>query len=141
MHLSILLCYDHYMSDNQISFLEQSYILALEDETEPLPLGEWFDELIWCPSQCYYRLQHNGLDYILYLRWRWNDPWQAYVVKDAASLDSMNNGQAVWSGDVFEIHHVHFKDMELEQAKDRLIKLFYEFDGNFTQLRLLLPNM
>lgn len=129
------------MSDKQSSFLEQSYFVALEDKPEPLPLGEWFDELVWCPSQCYYRVQHNGLNYILYLRWRWNDPWQAYVVKDAASLDSMNNGQAVWSGDVFEIHHVHFKDMELEQAKDRLIKLFYEFDGNFTQLRLLLPNM
>ena len=108
-----------------------------EDETDPLPDGEWFDELIWSPSQCYYHLQHHGTDYILYLRWRWTNPLQAYVIKNAASLGSMNNGQAVWSGDVFELHYVQYKDIELEQAKDKIISLFYEFDGNFTQLRLL----
>ena len=112
-----------------------------EDETEPLPIGEWFDELIWTPSQCYCHIQHQGVDYILYLRWRWNDPWQAYVVKNAASLSSMNNGEAVWSGDVFQLQQVHLKDIQLELAKDKIISLFYEFDGNFTPLRLLLPNM
>jgi hypothetical protein len=121
------------MSDNLPCFLE--------DETEMLSVGEWFDELIWSPSQCYYHIQHSGVDYILYLRWRWTDPWQAYVIKNAASLSSMNNGQAIWSGDVFEIHHVHFKDVELELAKDKIVSLFYEFDGNFTQLRLLLQNI
>jgi hypothetical protein len=118
-----------------------SYFLELEDETEPLPLEKWFDELMWSPSQCYYHIQHRGLDYILYLRWRWRDPWQAYVVKDADRLSSMNNGQAVWSGDVFEIHHVFLKDVELERAKDKIISLFYEFDGNFIELYLLLQNM
>jgi hypothetical protein len=115
--------------------------LSLENETELLPPGEWFDELVWCPSQCYCRVQHHGVDYILYLRWRWRDPWQAHVVRNADSLDSMNNGQAVWSGDVFEMHHEYFRDVDLELAKDKLIRLFYEFDGNFTPLRLLLPNM
>jgi hypothetical protein len=81
------------------------------------------------------------VDYILYLRWRWTNPWQAYVVKDAANLDSMNNGQAVWSGDVFELHQVRLKNVELDMAKDKLISLFHEFDGHFTPLRLLLPYM
>jgi hypothetical protein len=112
-----------------------------EDETEPLPVGEWFDELTWSPSQCYCRIQHQGVDYILYLRWRWTDPWQAYVIKNAASLSSMNNGQAVWSGDVFELHHVQYKDPELELAKDKFISLFYEFKGNFAELRQLQQNM
>jgi hypothetical protein len=108
-----------------------------EDETESLPIGEWLDELTWSPSQCYCHIQHQGVDYILCLRWRWTDPWQAYVIKNAASLSSMNNGQAVWSGDVFELHRVHYKDVGLELAKDKFISLFYEFDGNFTELRLL----
>ena len=112
-----------------------------EDETEPLPAGEWFNELIWSPSQCYYHLQHQGVDYILYLRWRWTDPWQAYVVRNAASLSDMNNGQAVWSGDVFELNHVQYKDVELALAKDKIISLFHEFDGNFTQLRLTQQNV
>ena len=108
-----------------------------EDETEPLPVGEWFDELNWSPSQCYCHIRHHGVDYILYLRWRWTDPWQAYVIKNADSLGSMNIGQAVWSGDVFELHHVYYKDVELELAKDKMISLFYEFEGNFTELRQL----
>ena len=113
----------------------------LEGETESLSVGEWFDELTWSPSQCYYHLQHRGVDSILYLRWRWTDPWQAYVVKNAASLSSMNKGQVVWSGDVFELHDVHLTNAELERAKEKIIDLFYEFEGNFTELRLLLQNM
>ena len=112
-----------------------------EDETELLPVGEWFDELTWSPSQCYYHIRHNGLDYILYLRWRWTDPWQAYVITNADSLASMNNGQAVWSGDVLEWHDAQYRDTDLELAKDRMIDLFYELDGNFTQLCLLQQTM
>ena len=121
--------------------MSDTSLYSPDDETEPLPLGEWFDELTWSPSQCYCHIRHNEVDYILYLRWRWTNPWQAYVVKNADRLSSMNNGHAVWSGDVFAIHHVHLKNVELDQAKDKLIRLFYEFNGNFTQLRLLLQNM
>ena len=71
------------------------------------------------------------------LRWRWIDPWQAYVIKNADSLSSMNNGQAVWSFDIFEIQHIEYRDVELRQAKAAMIRLFHEYDGNFIQLRLL----
>jgi hypothetical protein len=111
---------------------------VLEEETELLSLEEWFDDLVGSPSQCYYHLQHNGTDYILYLRWRWTNPWQAYVVKNAVSLDAMNEGEVVWSGDVFELHHIYYDDTELGLAKDKIISLFYEFDGNFRELRLIL---
>ena len=111
---------------------------VLEDETEPLPVGEWFDDLTWSPSQCYYHLQHNGIDYILYLRWRWTNPWQAYVVKNAVNLDAMNEEKVVWSGDVFELHHAYYDDIELELAKNKLISLFYEFEGKFRELRQIL---
>ena len=111
-----------------------------EDETEPLPVGEWFDELIWSPSQCYCRIQHHDVDYILYLRWRWTNPWQAYVVKDADSLSAMNNGQAIWSADVFEQNEVQYENVDLNRAKEKILSLFHEFEGNFTQLRLLQQN-
>ena len=121
------------MSDNLPHFTD--------DETEPLPLEEWFDDLTWSPSQCYYRLQHQGVNSILYLRWRWTNPWQAYVIQNADRLSSMNDGVAVWSGDVFEMHRVQFKDVELDEAKEKLIQLFFKFDGNFMKLHMLLPNM
>jgi hypothetical protein len=104
-----------------------------ENEAEPLPIGEWFYELIWCPSQCYYHLQHKGINYILYLRWRWENPWQAHVVTDAASLDDLHKDEAIWSEDVFALCHVQYSDEELELAKEKIISLFYEFNGNFPE--------
>lgn len=104
-----------------------------ENHREPLPIGEWFYELIWCPSQCYYRIQHNGKDYILYLRWRWENPWHGYVIKNVASLDEVHRENAIWSEDIFEIHHVEFTDEELEFAKEKIISLFKEFNGEFPE--------
>ena len=104
-------------------------------------MGEWLDDLTWSPSQCYFYLQHHGVDYILYLRWRWKDPWQGYVIRNAASPDDVNEDLAVWSGDVFELNRIDYPAEELDQAKNRLVSLFYEFDGQFTELRTLLQQM
>ena len=41
----------------------------------------WIEELLWCPSQCYRRIKCNGKVYTLYLRWRWEDPWQFKVAE------------------------------------------------------------
>jgi hypothetical protein len=49
----------------------------------------------------------------------------------------MNRVDVVWSGDVFESHQVQYNDVELERAKDKILSLFYELDGNFTRLPLL----
>lgn len=89
-----------------------------------MPIGEWFDDMIWCPSQCYCRVQRGGKDYILYLRWRWDDPWQAHIVKNAASLADMHIENAEWSEDLFEKGGIYFKDDEVEQAKTKLLELF-----------------
>ena len=45
---------------------------------EPYTFNE---DLIWCPSQIYYFFEDSGQKYVLYLRWRWSDPWTAEVVK------------------------------------------------------------
>ena len=42
----------------------------------------WIEDLIWCPSQCYYYFQNtDGQRYCIYLRWRYRDPWSASLVK------------------------------------------------------------
>ena len=43
--------------------------------------GTWEDDLIWCPSQCYYRFTYKGTSYIIYLRWRHDDPWTAELIE------------------------------------------------------------
>jgi hypothetical protein len=85
---------------------------------------KWFDDLIWCPSQCYGQLHWQGIDYILYLRWRWHDPWQGHIVKNARDSRSMHQPEAVWSKDLFEERDLFFRDEELEQAKAALVEIF-----------------
>jgi hypothetical protein len=107
-----------------------------EDEAKPLPLGEWFYALIMCPSQCYYRIQHKGVDFMLYLRWRHEGPWHAYVIRNAASLEGINKGNPVWSEDIFELYHIEYDEDELDVAKEKIISLFYEFNGDFPKRNL-----
>jgi hypothetical protein len=118
--------------------MSDNLLYSLEFETERLSVGEWLDDLTWSPSQCYYFLQYQGVDYILYLHWRWKDPWQAYVIRNAAGMDAMNQDPAIWSGDVFEMYEVRYSTKELKRAKEKILSLFYEFDGQFPELRLQL---
>lgn len=47
-------------------------------------LGYWIEDLIWCPSQCYYYYFLDPISsqgYCIYLRWRHSDPWTAELIK------------------------------------------------------------
>ena len=46
-------------------------------------LGYWIEDLIWCPSQCYYYFLDpiSSQGYCIYLRWRHSDPWTAELIK------------------------------------------------------------
>jgi hypothetical protein len=112
-----------------------------KDETTPLPTGEWFYELSWYLSQRYYYIQYDGVDYILYLRGRWKHLWQAYVIRNADSLGAINESPAVWSVDIFRLHHIHCNAEDLELAKAIMISLFYEFNGQFPELRTVLRKL
>ena len=39
----------------------------------------WDIDLIWCPSQIYKTFTINNKEYKIYLRWRFDDPWEIYV--------------------------------------------------------------
>jgi hypothetical protein len=39
----------------------------------------WDIDLIWCPSQIYKTFTVNQKEYRIYLRWRFDDPWEVYV--------------------------------------------------------------
>jgi hypothetical protein len=121
--------------------MSDNLLYTLEAEPELLSVGEWFDDLTWSPSQCYYYLQHEGVDFILFLYWRRNDPWQAYVVRNVASMNTMNQDPAVWSGNVFEMYEIRYSAQELERAKEEIVHLFYDNDGQFPELRTLLQEI
>jgi hypothetical protein len=101
----------------------------LERQWAELELGteiEWEDDLIWCPSQRYAPITYNSAHYVLYLRWRWDDPWQGHIIMHARTSDDVSSQQAEWSADVFEMQGVFFRDEELAQAKAALLKIFLE---------------
>jgi hypothetical protein len=39
----------------------------------------WDIDLIWCPSQIYKTFTVNQEEYRIYLRWRFDDPWEVYI--------------------------------------------------------------
>jgi hypothetical protein len=66
------------------------------------------------------------VDYVLYLRWRWQNPWRANIVKNAYSEKSMFDVKAEWSPDIFEQKRLYFIDEEFEQAQEKLIEILME---------------
>lgn len=43
---------------------------------------EWKEELSWCPSQLIRRFKYKGEEYMLYLRWRHENPWTLRIIKE-----------------------------------------------------------
>ena len=39
----------------------------------------WDIDLIWCPSQIYKTFTVNSKKIEIYLRWRFDDPWEVYI--------------------------------------------------------------
>jgi len=47
-----------------------------------LEFKTWIDDTKYpCPAQCYYYFENNGDYYCIYLRWRYEDPWWAWLIK------------------------------------------------------------
>ena len=42
----------------------------------------WDIDLIWCPSQIYKTFMFNDKEYKIYLRWRFDDPWEMRINGD-----------------------------------------------------------
>lgn len=92
---------------------------------DDLKLDQWYCSILWCPSQCYMRVQAaSGFDHILYLRWRWDDPWGGYIVKHASSLPGMHSEYAEWSDDV--LAEYDFAAEDVEGARAKLLEIWKE---------------
>ena len=72
-------------------------------------ISHWKDDLIWCPSQCYFDFEYNNTHWQIYLRWRWSDPWTATLRENP---EEKVNGDTWHSLDI-----PYFIDNELEQCK------------------------
>jgi hypothetical protein len=57
--------------------------------------GEWEDSLIWCPSQCFLNFTIGKKHYVLYLRWRWEDPWTADLIETDETF-ALQGDRVMW---------------------------------------------
>jgi hypothetical protein len=69
-------------------------------------VSEWEDDLCWCPSQCYLRITYLGVNYIIYLRWRHQNPWTAELVQCDENWD-MHSIDLPW---IFIFKGTYFTD-------------------------------
>ena len=78
-----------------------------------IKFNTWIDDLsYYCPAQCYYYFQSQGIYYCIYLRWRWKDPWSASLIK--FKDEELDWDNCVW----FDLKlNNEFKQDELEELK------------------------
>ena len=77
-----------------------------------IQINQWEDDLIWCPSQCYYYFHDkNRALKCLYLRWRHRDPWTAEIIPIDEFGEFGNYDE--WKN----MNPPFFKDSELDKLK------------------------
>lgn len=81
-------------------------------------VSEWKDDLIWCPSECYLQMTFEGRYFLLYLRWRHNDPWDATLIECDGDF-YMHNKKYKWV--ILEVEH--WKDTQIDEIKANAIEV------------------
>ena len=88
-------------------------------------VGEWgpyefHEDLIWCPSQIYYWFMTNEGMKLVYMRWRWQDPWSITIcnVNDPSTPEEWD---FVGSENITDKIGT-FKDSEYEKMEEEVLK-------------------
>ena len=74
-------------------------------------IKSWSEDLIWCPSQIEsnrFRFKNNS--YCVYLRWRWDNPWEATLIK-------MGKAQSLIDGEWSDIEIPFFNDEQYKELE------------------------
>ncbi len=69
-------------------------------------------------------MYHRGVDYILFLYWRGNDPWQGKIIVGVKTIVELQEKGPNRFPDLFAERNLFFSDEELEAAKQALIEIF-----------------
>lgn len=83
-------------------------------------LNEFREDLIWCPSQIYYWFMVGEEMKLVYMRWRYQDPWNIVLCKvpDPSNPDSWNFTDSENITDKVGI----FKDSEYEKMEEKVLE-------------------
>lgn len=73
---------------------------------------DWEDSLMWCPSQCYKRIEYKGRYFVIYLCWRHQDPWTASIIECKDEKFDLDNSLG-WH----DLEVKNWADTELDKLK------------------------
>ena len=93
----------------------------------------WLEYITYFPSQLYRRFNLRGIEYTVYLRWRYDDPWQCMIAEGL----SPNKTKIIrlhdkvkpkyWSDDLFLENHDWFGSGEYKKAEKRAEEIAVEW--------------
>lgn len=92
-------------------------------------LRHWYEDLTWCPSQCYYYFKITRKDgteiyCCIYLRWRYSDPWTADILHGQDLKELLyDNNSVVWE----KLNISYWKDNQLRAAEKEAVSLAKEW--------------
>ena len=86
---------------------------------------KWLEYITYMPSQLYRRFNLRNVVYTVYLRWRYDDPWQCMIVTGDLVCNryenmAQDNDQASvikWSDDLFLSNQIWISCEEYKQAE------------------------
>lgn len=90
----------------------------------------WIEHLTYCPSQLKRAAKVRGTVLWLYLRWRWEDPWQFYVYIESPR-------PVFITGDLFQERGVFITAEEYKRAEQEAERIFLELAPELAQRALL----
>jgi hypothetical protein len=87
----------------------------------------WDIDLIWCPSQIHKTFTINEKEYKIYLRWRFDDPWEVYVNDNYinAYLAPINNAELYLMRDYKAEEYQELMDF-VDDNIDRIVEQYKE---------------
>ncbi len=94
-------------------------------------LQEFHEDLIWCPSQIYYYFMVGSEMKMVYMRWRWNDPWSI----DLCNVPDPNNPESSWTldGSIDITSEVgYFTDSEYMKMEEKVLEYLKKKYSNET---------
>lgn len=102
-------------------FYESNLFLRLTEIIRESITG-WKRDLLWCPSQLNKIIFYNDTEYLLYARWRWEDPWTGYII---IRKEKGVKVEQLWSEELLEQYN--FKDYDIRKVERKMDKLFRDY--------------
>lgn len=86
--------------------------------------SKWREDLIWCPTQIYRSVYVNGFKFTLYLRWRWDDPFDFHILSVKGIDEFFDLG---WNKELFSNHKIFCTSKQYKKAEEEAYKLWVSF--------------